>query len=712
MAGVNISQLPSSTDLDSTFYVPVESQTKGTKRYPLGSAVQELNELSDRMETALDTVEDISEQATPLMTPDARGGAKLGDGLQLVDGALTTDLGNMSTGPLASMTGEGHAEQRVTSGKNLLPNNGSETKTTNGVTFTKRADGSIVANGTATANAWYTVSESVTIDSACFLSGRPTTGITGSVQLQTGGSTPYQDSGEGAAVPAGTYTVSIVVRTGATCTNAVFRPQLELGSIATEYEPYTGGAPSPSPDYPQEIKVVRGRNLWTFEPSYSRTSAAWVVPDTAFKLPAGEYTLSGTKTGSASVYALLKSGSNSTTLNLNSTVTVTSDVDVIALYVGANTTVENIQLEAGSNAHPYVPYGCVGLDVAGKNLAKPNNTSTTTYAGITWTFDGEKWHANGTATGTVYVGGNTLSTLTDVLPAGTYTASFVGDANAVRIGRTNGGTGDTYVVSSTAGVNHVTFTVPEGNTERYHISANLTTGTVAKDLVIGLQLEKGSVATRWTPYINRAIPIPLPQRGWVASLPDGTADVLTLDAAGGYEWDVATNEVVLDGDETWSVVANSSMSAYTGEKWAYMAAPSDAAAVKSAGQAGYATHYRNGRVTSIANVVDGTIELFNSVVSSTQRICVFDSTITDVTAWNAWLQSNPVTVLYPLATHRVESGYVDDWPLVPEGTEWSCLELANVQIRCTDAGVGEVSHAWSKRLAKLEQQLSALIASA
>lgn len=32
--------------------------------------------------------------------------------------------------------------------------------------------------------------------------------------------------------------------------------QLELGSSATSYEPYTGGKPSPSPEYPQEIKSV------------------------------------------------------------------------------------------------------------------------------------------------------------------------------------------------------------------------------------------------------------------------------------------------------------------------------------------------------------------------------------------------------------------------------------------------------------------------
>lgn len=44
---------------------------------------------------------------------------------------------------------------------------------------------------------------------------------------------------------------------------------VELGSVATEFEPYTGGKPSPSPDYPQEIiskevseiKVTNGADL-------------------------------------------------------------------------------------------------------------------------------------------------------------------------------------------------------------------------------------------------------------------------------------------------------------------------------------------------------------------------------------------------------------------------------------------------------------------
>ena len=37
--------------------------------------------------------------------------------------------------------------------------------------------------------------------------------------------------------------------------------QIEKGSAATEYEPYTGGKPSPSPDYPQKISSINGVNL-------------------------------------------------------------------------------------------------------------------------------------------------------------------------------------------------------------------------------------------------------------------------------------------------------------------------------------------------------------------------------------------------------------------------------------------------------------------
>ena len=43
--------------------------------------------------------------------------------------------------------------------------------------------------------------------------------------------------------------------------NGIFWVQIEEGSTATEYEPYTGGIPSPNPDYPQKISSINGVNL-------------------------------------------------------------------------------------------------------------------------------------------------------------------------------------------------------------------------------------------------------------------------------------------------------------------------------------------------------------------------------------------------------------------------------------------------------------------
>lgn len=69
--------------------------------------------------------------------------------------------------------------------------------------------------------------------------------------------------------------------------------QVEYGDTATPYEPYTGGKPSPSPEYPQEIKnsgkwnedkqkyevdvKVTGKNL--FDREKARDTANWIIRD-------------------------------------------------------------------------------------------------------------------------------------------------------------------------------------------------------------------------------------------------------------------------------------------------------------------------------------------------------------------------------------------------------------------------------------------------
>lgn len=83
--------------------------------------------------------------------------------------------------------------------------------------------------------------------------------------------------------------------------------QIELGSTATTYEPYVGGAPSPNPDYPQQIQTVTGEQtveivgknlidpdgleLGNIDASGNDSASQQVVRSGYIRVAAGSYTL-------------------------------------------------------------------------------------------------------------------------------------------------------------------------------------------------------------------------------------------------------------------------------------------------------------------------------------------------------------------------------------------------------------------------------------
>lgn len=99
---------------------------------------------------------------------------------------------------------------------------------------------------------------------------------------------------------------------------SLLKSQLEYGNIKTSWEPYTGGQPSPNPDYPQKIKVIEdnfdlvscGKNLFNVNTIiqnnyidknedgsiYSKQddTRSWIYSNSQwrFKLKAGTYTIS------------------------------------------------------------------------------------------------------------------------------------------------------------------------------------------------------------------------------------------------------------------------------------------------------------------------------------------------------------------------------------------------------------------------------------
>lgn len=173
----------------------------------------------------------------------------------------------------------GKAKQETTSGKNLLQNTAT-TKTIKGVTFTVNDSGSVSVkgtnDGTGTSDffligSWGIVGNiDVVPEEDLIISGIDAQVNTGSEKIniraytfdasgaKIGGAL---DKGEGATLskdlitPASGVAVYIVVNSGATVDTVIY-PMIRLASIEDDtYEPYTGGQPSPNPDYPQEIEV-------------------------------------------------------------------------------------------------------------------------------------------------------------------------------------------------------------------------------------------------------------------------------------------------------------------------------------------------------------------------------------------------------------------------------------------------------------------------
>lgn len=219
----------------------------------------------------------------------------------------------------------------------------------------------------------------------------------------------------------------------------MYEIQLEKGNTKTTYEPYTGGKPSPSPDYPQEIETV-GDNVQLLDNPFINGSAngiSWIINDD------GTMIIDGTTTANTGItannfYINAKEGE---TVTLSATgltnvfnvgyknLTTGKDIFVITkdnpintktltaddlknanrfyMYIQSGKTFNNqvvkIKLEKGTKATPYSPYGQGSVEITKKNrnlfdIKQINLTSLTGY-GVTITLnDDNSITINGTAT--------------------------------------------------------------------------------------------------------------------------------------------------------------------------------------------------------------------------------------------------------------------------------------------------------------------------
>lgn len=201
------------------------------------------------------------------------------------------------------------------------------------------------------------------------------------------------------------FRIFIRPKTGTTTGTYTINPMLNSGSTALPWEPYTGGKPSPSPDYPQEIEIpgsegsvgvnVTGANLLNYDEwkkanivhgtgVYSDNGVTLTadengdcytnhlyVNDNVLRIPVayGEtYTASWEHSGSIGNVYLFQNGTTTMPYKIASataeklSITINSkDVTFLTLRVGVHNanrtaTYKNIMLNVGFEALTFKPY--------------------------------------------------------------------------------------------------------------------------------------------------------------------------------------------------------------------------------------------------------------------------------------------------------------------------------------------------------------------
>ena len=189
----------------------------------------------------------------------------------------TGDIDNAQPYKVLNVVADGKYQQDSTSGKNKLNYNLAKLKSINskgtwndnvysynGLTITVNEDLSIKFNGTITAKTTFFINNEYMYlpTGTYYLSGE----LNGSRDTHDLRIFNYDGASSVAADLTGArefslinnnqnFNVAITIRNGQTLNNVLFYPMLATTNDTT-YEPYTGGIPSPNPDYPQPITQV------------------------------------------------------------------------------------------------------------------------------------------------------------------------------------------------------------------------------------------------------------------------------------------------------------------------------------------------------------------------------------------------------------------------------------------------------------------------
>ena len=403
----------------------IEVANKGYVDTAISDTQSQLAQTNQNVED-LYTILEQAQVVTVTTLEQAYTARETADGENIVDGVQTT---------VKEIRGKTVATE------NLIPYPYTETtKTANGVTFTVNSDGSITVNGTATSDADFMLLRGPIqgYSESYFLSGCPSGGSDTTYYISEN-FTASKDTGNGVVLNnlPSDQVWRIIIKSGTTVNNLVFRPMLNEGTEAKPYSKWFAGLKNA---FFKEI-VSTGRNLFsgenvtggncTYENGVAKQIAAdnsslrvWKVQeyyDTT--LINQQYSVEFANTGRIPAFTFEKTSDvNRLVFGLNG-----SSIDtLLSIYISEfpngkytitwnvlNTTQgsiswNDIMLNYGSVALPYEPYisdtlsAATPIELAEYDVAYPE-TGETKRQSNTRVFDGtENWWASGTAENNFY----------------------------------------------------------------------------------------------------------------------------------------------------------------------------------------------------------------------------------------------------------------------------------------------------------------------
>ena len=348
------------------------------------------------------------------------------------------------------------------------------------------------------------------------------------------------------------------------------------------------------------------------------------------------------------------------------------------------------------------PENPVEIRVArGRNLLDAPTSGSRTNSGVSWTYN-----SNGTVSASGTASANSWSYAEETAPtveleAGTYVASVSAPFGLVIYNVTK----SVYIYN---GVDSSKVINIDTNSQ-LRIFVRVASGATV-NATTGIQLELGSTPTPYVPYghvglevrdssdaLVSCTPIPLPSKGWAGGLPDGTADALSVDSAGRYEWENACemHEITAvatkaTGSRDYARVTLSP----TETRWA------------SAGE--FSAEYP----TAPYLLCESWPHTANQYIAPTwNQTIAYSATSLALTQedYNGLIGAKLLGVI-PKANRITEHGYIN-LPEVPEGSTITIPELEDVGIRCFVNGARELAeHAnnWGRRCKENESRIAAL----